>query len=214
MRIRSLITMAAVLSTVAGSALAQDMAGSDPAPAFTQSTRQNVEFVPMTRSERLREYLTGTFSLGSLGGAMAHAGLDQWRDNPKEWGSDGGGFAQRFGNAYAKHIIRRTLEAGAAAALHQDDRYFASGETGVWRRTKYAIASTFLARRDDGRRTFAAARIGSAAGTAILSRTWQPPSTSDFNSAASSFGITVASDVGTNVVREFWPDLKRRFRRN
>jgi hypothetical protein len=30
---------------------------------------------------------------------------------------------------------------------------------------------------------------------------------------ASSFGISIGVSVGSNVLREFWPDLKRHFRR-
>ncbi|PWU06039.1 MAG: hypothetical protein C5B51_13175 [Terriglobia bacterium] len=206
--------MAAALTAVAGTAPAQDTPAFEPTPIVARGVLQSLEFTPMTSSERLRHYLTGTFGPGSFATAVAHAGLDQLRESPTEWGQDGGAFAQRLGNAYAKHAIRGTLEYGASSALHQDDRYFASGETGFWRRTKYAIASVFLARRDDGQRTFATARIGSAAGTAFISRAWQPASTSGAGNAASSFGFTIASDLGTNVIREFWPDLKRRFHRN
>jgi hypothetical protein len=193
--------------------MAQDAADNDLAPAALRSTMRTVEFTPMTRSERFRNYLTGTFGPNSLATAVAHAGLDQLRDSPKEWGQGVAGFSDRLGNTYAKHIIRRTLEFGAARTLHQDNRYFASGDTGVWRRTKYAIASTFLARRDDGRRTFASARMGSAAGAAFISRAWQPASTTDASHGASSFGFSMAADLGTNVFREFWPDLKRGFQR-
>ena len=213
MRISIITAMAAALTIVAASATAQDAADTDPAPAAFRSSLQTVEFTPMTRSERFRHYLTATFGPNSLATAVAHAGLDQLRDSPKEWGQGSAAFGDRLGNTYAKHIIRRTLEFGASNALHQDNRYFASGETGVWRRTKYAVASTFLARRDDGRRTFASARIGSAAGSAFISRAWQPASTTDASHAASSFGFTVAADLGTNVFREFWPDLKRHFQR-
>jgi opacity protein-like surface antigen len=210
MRISIIVALAAALTNIAG---AQDAADTDPAPAAFRSSMQTVEFTPMTRSERFRNYLTGTFGPGSLATAVAHAGLDQLRDSPTEWGQGSTAFADRLGNTYAKHIIRRTLELGASSALHQDNRYFASGESGVWHRTKYAIASTFLARRDDGRRTFAYARVGSAAGTAFISRAWQPPSTTDAEHAASSFGFTMAADLGTNVFREFWPDLRRHLRR-
>jgi hypothetical protein len=213
MRTSIIVTMAAALTTVAGIATAQDAADIDPAPVAFRTSVATVEFTPMTRSERFRDYLTGTFGPNSLATAVAHAGLDQLRDSPAEWGQGGEAFRDRLGNAYAKHIIRRTLQYGASSALHQDDRYFASGETGFWRRTKYAIASSFLARRDDGQRTVAYARIGSAAGTAFISRAWQPASTSGAGRAASSFGFTVAADLGTNVFREFWPDLKGHFQR-
>lgn len=181
------------------------------AAAITASAQEPAEFTPQTRSERLRNYLTGTFGPGSLAGVVAHAGFDQARNSPTEWGQGSEGFADRLGNAYAKHFIRHTLEYGASSALHQDDRYLASGQTGFWRRTKYAVASTFLARRDSGEKTFALARFGSAAGTAYISNIWQPASHSGADHIASSFGFTIATDIGTNVVKEFWPDLKRRF---
>jgi hypothetical protein len=213
MRKSIIVTMAAALTIVAGTLTAQDAADTDPAPVASRSSLQIVEFTPMTRSERFRNYLTATFGPQSLATSVARAGLDQLRDSPREWGQGSAAFGDRLGNAYAKHIIRRTLEFGGTSALHQDDRYFRSGETGIWRRTKYAVTSTFLARRDDGQRTFAYARIGSAAGAAFISRAWQPASTTDSSHAAGNFGFIVATDLGTNVFREFWPDLKRRLHR-
>lgn len=209
----SIIFVLAALTVGRGAALVEEEAFLDPSPVVFSQPSNPVEFTPMTRSERLRSYLTGTFGPGSLAKTAVRAGLDEWIDSPKEWGQDAAGYGQRFGNAESKHIIRHTLEFGAASLMHEDDRYLASGRTGFWGRTKHAIASTFLARRDNGDRTFAFARIGSAAGTAFISRAWQPPSASGPGSAASSFGHIV-TEAGTNVVREFWPHLNRHFRRN
>jgi hypothetical protein len=168
----------------------------------------------MTRSERVRDYLKASFWPSSLVMAGARAGIDQALDKPKEWDSSSRGFGARLGNVYAKHVIRQTIQFGASAALHEDDRYLASGQTGLWSRTKYAVASTFLARRDNGDRCFALARMSGAAGSAFISRAWQPDSTSGMGSAASSFGFSIAGDVGVNVIKEFWPDMKKKFRRN
>jgi len=213
MRTHNIATMAAVLIAAAGTAIAADVAESEPAPVVSNQPA-TVEFTPMTRSERLRNYLSGTFGPASIARAAATAGFGQLNDSPKEWGQGGQGYADRLGNAYAKHIIRRTLEYGAASALHEDDRYLPSGEKGFWNRTKYAVSSTFLARRENGQRTFAFARMGGAAGAAFISRAWQPASVSGPQNAASSFGFSLATDIGGNMIREFFPDLKRHFRRN
>ena len=61
MRISIIVTMAAALTTVAGTATAQDAADTDPAPVASRSSLRMVEFTPMTRSERFRNYLTATF---------------------------------------------------------------------------------------------------------------------------------------------------------
>jgi hypothetical protein len=211
------LTIAAALLTAAGSLRAENSAvaepGSEPAPVMATGA-QGVEYIPMTRSERLRNYLTGTFGTGALAGSGIHAAIDQLKDSPHEWGQDAAGYGQRLGNVYARHIIRGSLQYGAATLLHEDDRYFRSGQTGFFKRTKYAVVNTFLAHRDNGDRMFAFARIGSAAGASFIAQTWAPPSASGASHAASSFGFNIATKVGMNVVREFWPDVKRRFHKN
>jgi hypothetical protein len=189
----------AALCLAAGSAFAGEAA---------ETVAAGADYSPMTRSERLRNYLTGTFGPGSIVKAGASAGLSQLSDSPKEWG-----YGERMGNAYAKHIIRGTLQYGAAIALHEDDRYIRSGQPGFGSRLKCAVTSTFLARKDNGERTFALARVSSAAGSAFIAQQWAPASVSGAQHAASSFGFMLATDVAGNIAKEFWPDLKKHFKR-
>ena len=157
MKNTTIIAIAASILAAAPTTAARDAENTTGMPAV--SSPQTVEYTPLTRSERLRDYLKGTFGPSSLLTSAARAGLDHALDRPGEWDSGGRGFGNRLGNVYAKHIIRQTLQFGAAATLHEDDRYLASGQTGFWSRTKYAVASAFLARRENGDRCFAAARV-------------------------------------------------------
>jgi len=143
--------------------------------------------------------------------AAASAGIAQASGTPKEWGGGAQGYGYRIGNAFAQHVIRDTLSYGLSATLHEDNRYFVSKETGFFRRTKYAVKSTLLARHDDGSQSFSFSRIGSAAGSAFISRAWQPYGKTTAGDGAVTFGFSMISDFGFNVFREFWPDLKRRF---
>jgi hypothetical protein len=195
MKMRQISLVALAMTITAGLAAAQD------------------EFSPMTRGERLRGYLTGTFGHNSLAAAAVRAEIGQWRHDPKEWGRDASGYGQRMGSAFAQHFIRHTLEYGASSLLHEDNRYLRSGRAGFWKRMKYAVASSFLARHDNGRRSAGISRLGSAAGAAFISRAWLPRSIATVGAGASSFGISIGVSVGSNVLREFWPDLKRHFRR-
>src|SRR3981189_3107980 len=86
--------------------------------------------------------------------AAATAGISQSEGTPKEWGVVAEGYGKRIANAFAQDFIRGTLEYGASAALHEDNRYFVSGQTGFFRRTKYAVVSTLLARHDSGNESF------------------------------------------------------------
>lgn len=166
------------------------------------------QFAPMTRSERLSKYVAGLADPESVVRAAAVAGISQASNTPKEWGGGGEAYGKRIGNAFAQHFIDRTLQYGISATLHEDNRYFVSGETGFFRRTKYAIASTFLARHDNGSRSLSFSRFGGAAGAAFISRQWQPRSTTSAGDGAVTFGVTMAADIGMNVFREFLPNLR------
>lgn len=163
----------------------------------------------MTQAERNRHYLRSLVSPLAVVAAAAGSGISQWRDTPHEWKQGGEGYGRRIGNSYAYHIMRQTMTFGVSSVLDEDNRYLPFARPGAKARVKYAIESTFLARHHDGSRRFSYSRIGATLGTAILSRTWQPHSTSTPPNVASSFGIALAVEVGFNVAREFVPFLRR-----
>ena len=167
----------------------------------------------MTRYERLENYASRLVGPEYVLTSAAAAGNFADTNSPKEWGGGAEAYGWRVGNSFAQHVIRETLQYGISATLHEDNRYFASGRSGFIARTKYAVMSTLLARHDNGSRSFSFSRIGGTAGAAFISREWQPRSTNSAGDGAGSFGISMGSQMGFNVVREFLPDLKRRLHR-
>ena len=71
------------------------------------------------------------------------------------------------------------------------------------------LASCILARQDDGSRHLSISQLGGVAAGAFLSRSWQPASQHSWGDGAVSFGISMASNMGFGVVKEFLPDLGR-----
>jgi hypothetical protein len=188
-------------------ALAKALKADTPATGVVGSAGSATtrEYVPLTTSERWRRYFLGAFGPGAILTSAASGGIRQWENSPKEWGGGAKAFGERFGNSMAEHVMRETLEFGASAALHEDNRYFRSTDTGFWRRTKHAVASTFVAHNNAGGTHFAYSRFGSAAGTAFISRIWQPRSANSAGDGAANFGTAIGLDVGLNFVREFLP---------
>jgi len=66
-----------------------------------------------------------------------------------------------------------------------------------------------LARHDDGSRYVSISQVSGTAAGAFLSRAWQPASQRSAGDGAVSFGISMASNMGFGVVKEFLPDLGR-----
>jgi hypothetical protein len=172
------------------------------------------DFRPMTQGERNHLYFkTMTNPVMYLKAAFS-AGIDQWNDKPSEWQQGMSGYGKRFGNILGQYSIQRTVTFGLSSALHEDNRYFNSGKQGVWKRTGYALSSGVLARKDDGSRHVSVSQLGGVAAGAFLSRLWQPPSQSAASNGAISFGITMASNIGFSVVKEFLPDLGRKINKS
>ena len=167
-------------------------------------------YAPLTASERWRQYFLGAFGPGAILRAAAAGGITQWDGSPKEWKQGSEAFGDRVGNSFAEHVIRTTLESGAAAVLHEDNRYFKSADTGFGKRLKHAVGSVFVARNQAGQEHFAYSRFGAALGTSFISREWQPPSVNSSGDAAVNFGIAMAVDMGWNVFKEFRPNRLRR----
>jgi hypothetical protein len=172
-------------------------------------TREAKDFRPLTQRERTHLYFkTMVNPLGYVKGAFS-AGIDQWEDKPEEWEQGASGYGKRFGNIVGQYSIQRTVTFGVASVLHEDNRYFNSGKKGVWPRVGYALASGILARHDDGGLHVSVSQLGGVAAGAFLSRFWQPPSQHSAGDGAVSFGITMVSNMGFGVMKEFLPDVGR-----
>jgi hypothetical protein len=126
-----------------------------------------------------------------------------------EWEQGASGYGKRFANIIGQYSIQRTVTFGLGSVLHKDNRYFNSGKKGLWSRTGYAGASGILVRHDDGSRNLSISQLGGVAPGAFLSRYWQPPSQHSPGNVAISSGISMASNMGFSVVKEFLPDLGR-----
>jgi hypothetical protein len=145
-------------------------------------------------------------------GAAVSAGIAQASDPYPEWGDGGEGYAKRFGAAVADeasgHIFKGFL---FPTILRTDPRYFRKGQGGAVPRTGYAVTRVFVTRTDSGHPTFNASEFLGAASSAALSTVYYPRSGSSASDAVSRAGLGIAADMGWNVFKEFWPDIKKKF---
>jgi hypothetical protein len=176
-------------------------------------TENSKQFHPMTQDERNHLYFNTMINPLSFARCAFSAGIDQWNDKPSEWEQGASGYGKRFANILGQYSIQRTVTYGLSSVFHEDNRYFNSGKQGFWSRTGYALSSGILARHDDGTRQFSISQVGGVAAGAFLARTWLPPSQHSAGDAAVSFGITMGSNIGFGVMKEFLPDLVRPFTR-
>ena len=169
---------------------------------------------PMATGAKLEYHANAIFGPVALLGAVGEGVVEQWWNLPREWRQGWAAYGRRVGDNAGTTAVRQLSEFGLGAALHQDPRFERSRHSGFWRRGADALAQTVVTRTDGGRRTFAAARVGSAfAATFVEGKAWYPDRLSTTGWCFASGGITLGEDAALNLVREFWPDVRKLFRR-
>ena len=91
--------------------------------------------------------------------------------------------------------------AAAFAALYQLEDQNPS-------RLRYAATRIFVTRTDSNHTTFNIAEVSGNAAAVALSNVWYPD-TRTASDNVEKLGIQLATDAFSNVMKEFWPDVKR-----
>lgn len=115
------------------------------------------------------------------------------------------GFLDKSDNTYLSAWLLPSL-------LHEDTRYYALGnERSIPMRALYVISRQAVARTYGGHQTPNFAGLGGKVLTQVVSRSYYPPSATDFDALASKFGYSVMRDVIFSSIREFYPDTAAYF---
>ncbi|HUH63967.1 MAG TPA: hypothetical protein VLZ50_13265 [Terracidiphilus sp.] len=91
--------------------------------------------------------------------------------------------------------------------LHQDERYYAKGEGGFFKRAVYASSRVLITPNYHGHDTFNASEIFGRGIAQGISLSYYPSSDRTIGDFADKYGYALGRDALTNVFREFWPDI-------
>jgi hypothetical protein len=143
------------------------------------------------------------------------AGISQAENSEPGYGQGAEGYGKRYGAALADGTIENFLTSAVLPALlRQDPRFFQSGQGGFWHRTGYAMSRVIVARGDSGRSQANYSEVfGSAISAGISTYSYHPRADRNVRNAASVWGTQVGYDTLTYVVKEFWPDIRRKLRK-
>jgi hypothetical protein len=153
-----------------------------------------------------------------LAPALVSAGFGQVRGADPKYGTDAGGFGDRFGAAMLRGANDRLTGDGLFAALfHQDPRFYREGQGNdtILHRGLSAARQTLLRRNDDGQERINASGLLGHAVANFVALAYYPSVSQHATVALRGFGIAVAADAGSKQFLEFGPDLLGLvFRRN
>src|SRR6266404_7439232 len=142
-----------------------------------------------------------------------NAGLDQAADSDPSYGQGAEGYGRRFGAEFAGQASSRFFKDFVYPSIFSEDpRYYRLGHGSVGRRLLHAVEHAVVAHRDNGKQMFNFSEWLGTASTSVLSNTYHPDNRRGFAPAAERVGYSILQDTGFDVLREFWPEISRKFR--
>ena len=154
-----------------------------------------------------------TFDPVTFLGIAFNAGISQAENNDPSYGQGAEGYGRRFGAGLAgqasseffKDLLYPTI-------FSQDPRYYRQAHGSTGKRLLHALEHSVVAYRENGTKTFNFTEWLGTTSAVVLANTYHPDNKRGVGPAASRVGYNVGEDIGYDVLREFWPEIARKFR--
>lgn len=134
--------------------------------------------------------------------------MAEWSDSHPQLGEGMAGYGRYYWRGFLDKTDGNYLVIFAfPTLLHQDERYYAMGEGGVWKRGTYSATRIFVARDYHGHNAANWSELLGRAAAQAISVTYYPSKTRTASAIGEKYGWSLGRDALTNTFREFWPDI-------
>jgi len=178
-------------------------------PNYRSALTTNV-YTPITARQKFVIAAKDSFDYPLILVAAGYGGLGQLTNENPSFGQGFAGYLKRVGTSYTDQAGGNLMtEAVFPVLLHEDPRYFLLGTGSKLHRTGYALTRIFVTRTDSGGRRFNFSEVLGNATIVGISNAYYP----DERTLSDNL-LRLAQQLGTDavsqVLKEFWPDVKRR----
>jgi hypothetical protein len=168
---------------------------------------------PLTAGQKFKVVARTTFDPVEFVYLGFVAAIAQAENSESSYGQGWAAYGKRYGIAFGDNTVENFM-VGAIfpSILHQDPRYYQLGKGSFLHRTEYAVGRMFITRSDSGHKQFNYSEIfGAAVAAGISTYSYHPGNEQHVNNALSVWGTQIGWDAVSTVVKEFWPDIRRKF---
>jgi len=169
-------------------------------------------FVPITARRKFYIASKDSFDYPVYLTSAVFAGLYQVENSNPSFGQGVKGYAKRLASSYGDQAVGNLMtEAIFPSLLQEDPRYFrlGSGRGTTWHRVGYAVTRVFVVRTDKGKWDFNYSEWLGNTTTVAISNLYYPDTRTAADNAQK-LCIQVGTDAFSQVMKEFWPDIKRK----
>jgi hypothetical protein len=177
------------------------------------TVRNSKDLPPMTTGQKFRTATAQVFDYFAFPFNAALAGIDQAENSPKSWGQGWGAYGKRLGATFADNSISTYMTTAIfPSMLKEDPRYYRKAEGTTSKRIMYSLGRLFVTRTDAGGTRFNASEaIGNSVATG-LSNFYHAREDRTVSRNFETLGMLYMWDGLSNELKEFWPDIKRKFK--
>jgi hypothetical protein len=169
------------------------------------------QFSPLTAKQKfglVKHYFDPfTFAFTSI-----TAGIDQATNNKAGYGQGMEGYGKRYGADFADGFTNELFVTGFfPTIMHEDPRYFRLGHGSAWKRTGYALSRILISHGDSGKPRFNSSEFLGNIASGGISMLYYPQGDRSVSGVFTRMTVGIGYDSLFNILKEFYPDLKRKF---
>jgi hypothetical protein len=170
--------------------------------------RRGLTLCALDASEKFRLFTQNSIEPVTFVAAAFNSGLAQAQDDDPSFGQGTVGYAKRYGAALGDDVSSNFFHTFLfPVVFRQDPRYYRRLEGSGTRRLGHALSHVFVADGDSGKKMFNFSEWLGTSSSVILSNSYHPGNSRGLQPAVRRIGLSIASDMGFDVLREFWPEI-------
>jgi hypothetical protein len=163
--------------------------------------------------DKFRLFVDDTVDPITFLNAAFNAGLGQAQNSDPSYGQEAGGYATRFGANMLDQAQSEFFKDFAYPTIFfEDPRYYRLAQGSFQRRFYHALAHAIVAHHQDGTPMPNYSEWLGTASSVALSNVYHPDNRRGFGPATENVVMAVSEDAGFDVLREFWPEIARKFK--
>jgi hypothetical protein len=142
-----------------------------------------------------------------------NAGLDQAQNTDPPFGQGAEGYGKRFGASFADQASSEFFKDVMYSTIFKEDpRYYRLAHGSGGKRFLHALDHAFRAHRENGEMMFNFSEWLGTTSAVTLADAYHPGKDPSVGQDAENIGLAIAEDAGFDVLREFWPEVTRKFK--
>jgi hypothetical protein len=168
---------------------------------------------PQTPKQKFILMLQDSFDYSSFIYVGGLAGVADAEKSYPEFGHGAAAYGRYYWHSFADNVNGNLFtEAVVPIVTHEDPRYYTMGRGGIFKRSVYSVSRLLITRSDltatnNAHNTFNFSEIVGNGAAAGISNLYYPSKYYTWTKTGQKWFLQVGLDGGSNLVKEFWPDI-------